>query len=235
MMIEQTVVQNRIDKRRSESGRSMIEIAIVVALIAIVSAIAVPPLISARRMHRAAGMGREVLTQIRYARQLALSKRKAITLQYDDATKQITIIQHEKIYDPDGVPNSGDETRVGTRVLSDTGYPMTTGAIVLRTIPLAASGSPVGDITFGKPANASANALGDGTNMPSPVPNPLFVRITFQPDGSVIDSTGSVSNNVIFLYNSKDPNNTAFAVSVLGAAGRAKLWRYSSSATTYSE
>lgn len=234
-MIEQQEIQSIDDRQCSERGISIIEIAIVILLIGIIAAVAVPPLMSARRLNRSAGMRREILTQLRYTRQLALSQRKAITFQYDDTNKKIIIIQHNKIYDPDNVPNSGDETRVGYRVLSDANYPMTAGATVLRTVSLASAGIPASDIKFGKPSGASTSALSDGTNLPSPVPNPADVKITFQPDGSVIDSSSSIQNNAIFLYNNSDPDSTAFAISVLGAAGRVKLWRYNSSATTYSE
>lgn len=230
-MIEQKTKVS--DKGRSESGRTLIEMAIVVALIIIVSVVAIPQLISSRRLQRAAGMGREVSTQLRYARQLAMSRRKAITFQYDDSTKEISIIQHNKVYDPDGVANSGDETRVGKLVVADSNYPMTTGATVLRTVSLTSAGIPAADIIFGKPSGASSAALGDNTNLPSPVPT--AVQITFQPDGSVINSSGNIKDSAIFLYNNLDAKNTALAISVLGAAGRVKIWRYNSSATTYAE
>lgn len=232
-MIEQKTVPQISDKKRSERGGSLIEMAVVIMLITIVAVVAVPQLISSRRLQRAAGMGREVSTQLRYARQLAMSKRKAVTFEYDDSNKQINIIQHNKVYDPDGVANSGDETRVGKLVLADSNYPMTTGASVLRTVYLTSAGIPASDIIFGKPSGAATSALGDSTNIPSPIPT--AVQITFQPDGSVINSSGNIKDSAIFLYNNRDPKNTAIAISVLGAAGRVKIWRYSSSATTYAE
>lgn len=45
-MIEQKTVQHMNDKKHSETGRSFIEIAIVIALIGIASAIAVPTLLT---------------------------------------------------------------------------------------------------------------------------------------------------------------------------------------------
>jgi hypothetical protein len=39
----------------------------------------------------------------------------------------------------------------------------------------------------------------------------------------------------MFLYNNKIPNETATAISILGASGRVKLWRYSASASQFTE
>jgi hypothetical protein len=61
------------------------------------------------------------------------------------------------------------------------------------------------------------------------------VNITFQPDGSVIDANGNPVNRALFIYNTQAPTDTAAAISVLGAAGRVKLWRYKSNVNKYVE
>ena len=61
------------------------------------------------------------------------------------------------------------------------------------------------------------------------------VDITFQPDGSVIDAGGNPINKALFFYDSKSKKDGAFAVSILGAGGRTKVWRYSNGVNAYVE
>ena len=49
------------------------------------------------------------------------------------------------------------------------------------------------------------------------------------------DASNNPINKALFFYDPKTPNDTAFAVSILGAGGRAKLWRYSSNVNVYVE
>jgi hypothetical protein len=39
----------------------------------------------------------------------------------------------------------------------------------------------------------------------------------------------------MFIYNSNAPQATASAISVMGASGRVKIWRYDQSANLYAE
>lgn len=190
----------------------------VVTIIAVVSAFSIPQLIGVRRLTRAGEMPREIVAQLRFARQQALSQQKAVTFQYNTASAQINIIQH---------------AAAGLTVMGDSSYPTTSGAVTLRTASLANSGISASDITYGRPSGATTSALADGTNLTTATSGK--VNITFQPDGSVIDSTGAPSNFALFIYNVQDPTGTARAVSVLGAGGRAKIWRYDSGTNTYME
>jgi hypothetical protein len=79
----------------------------------------------------------------------------------------------------------------------------------------------------------STAALGDGTNLTPLTGNNL--EITFQPDGSVVDASNNPQNKALFFYSSETPAETAFGISVLGAGGRAKLWRYSPNVNAYVE
>lgn len=109
----------------SHSGTSMVEVLAVVAIATILTAVAVPQVISARRLIRSASLPREVASQMRYARQQAMSQRQAFTFQYDDLAKQITIIDHQA---------------TGYTLLSASGYPNTAGSITALTIPLGVGG-----------------------------------------------------------------------------------------------
>jgi hypothetical protein len=79
----------------------------------------------------------------------------------------------------------------------------------------------------------ATTALGDSANLTATTAN--VVNITFQPDGSVINASNTPQNNALFFYHSKYPQDTAFAISILGAGGRIKIWRYSKGAQVYVE
>ena len=213
----------------SASGRSIVETLMVVTIAAILGAVAVPQLISARRLMRSSALPREVVTQMRFARQQAMSQRQAFTFQYDDSTKQIKIIDHN---------NNGNATTscnvLGKDIVGDASYPNTACSTTVLTVPLGGGPVPVADISIGVPSAISGAYLLDDTTTPTAlVANKL--NITFQPDGTVIDSAGNPLNRTLFLYNNRVPTQTAAAISVLGAAGRVKVWRYSSSVNKYAE
>jgi Tfp pilus assembly protein PilE len=203
----------------SNSGTSMVEILSVVAIATILTAVAVPQIISSRRLIRSASLPREIASQLRYARQQAMSQRQAFTFVYNDSTKQISIIDHQA---------------TGAALLSATGYPNTTGSVTALTVPVGGGGGlPASEVTFGVPTGITATTLGDTSTPTALVSNKLTV--TFQPDGTVVDANGNATNRTLFLYNNQVPNQTAFAISILGTAGRIKIWRYTTSANAYVE
>jgi prepilin-type N-terminal cleavage/methylation domain-containing protein len=236
------------DKGRGNhsSGFSLIELLIVCTVVAIISAIAVPNMISQRRLLRSSAVTREILTQLRYARQLAMSERQAITFQYNDLTKQIRIIDHNN--DPTS-PTSG------TAVLADPSYPNTNSpARVVTTVSLNQGGIPASEIAYGIPTTSTGlptghptiptSALGDGVTMTPLASN--ILNITFQADGSVVPKTGipvggitlSQANRgdaAMFIFNNAAASDTASAISVLGTSGRVKIWRYTVSGNKYVE
>ncbi len=213
--------------RHTDAGFSLIELLIVIAVIGIASAMVVPQLISSRRQFRSAGIPREIVTQLRLARQLAMSRQQAVTFQYDNANKRIVIISHQ----------AADGTRLsGIAALTDANYP--NNGVKTPPTSLTGFGVNAADIVYGKPPGALTNPLTDGTTMTPLVNN--VVNITFQPDGSVLKATGnpavlSSDDHALFIYNGQAASGTASAVSVLGSAGRVKLWRYNSSAKVYAE
>lgn len=219
----------RIDKRgwRSDDGRSVIETLMVVAIAAILTTAAMPQLISGRRLIRSSEMHRQILTQLRFTRQQAMAQRQAFTFQYDNSTKTIRIFDHQNNNNANSACNM-----TGAQVLTASGYPNTACTVTSLTVSLATS-LPASEISYGVPSGISNSNLGDGTSLTALAGN--FVNVTFQPNGTVIDSSNNFVNKSLYFYNNKVPTQTAVAISVLGAAGRVKVWRYSTSATTYAE
>ncbi len=202
----------------SQEGFSVIELLAVTALIGILSALTLPPMMAQRRLLRSAGISREIVAQLRYARQMAMSQRQSFTLQYDNVNKQILVIDHNAS---------------GLGVLTDANYPNNPGSAVVSTLRLATGGLVGSEITYGIPTGLPTAALADGvsrTNLTGGV-----INITFQPDGSVVDVNGNPLDRALFIYNSQAAKETATAISVVGSAGRVKLWRYKSSGNQYAE
>ena len=193
---------------------SMVELSVVIAIMAVVMIVAIPQLIGARRNMRAAAGPAEVKAQLRYARQQALGLQRAVTFQYDTAAREINVIKHGS---------------AGAAVLNSAGYPLTSGYTLLRTVPLAAGGVTPDEIEYGLPPGAPTTPLADTTTLTAPVNNQI--NITFQPDGSVIDAAGGTANFAMMFYHPDYAEATARAVSVLGATGRVKLWRYTDAQT----
>jgi prepilin-type N-terminal cleavage/methylation domain-containing protein len=227
-------------------GFSLIEILIVMGIAVILLVIALPTMMAQRRLMRFNSAAREFLVQLRYARQLAMSERQAITFQYDDATKEIKIIDHNN--DPTS-PTSG------TAVLAQTNYPVTSSpAVVVNTVSLVQGGLLSSEIKYGVPGTADGlpsnhlalpTSLSDGISITA-MPTSNKINITFQADGSVISpagvptggvtlSGGTRMDSAIFLFDTYAPAATPTAISILGASGRVKVWRYNDSANTFNE
>ena len=175
-------------------------------VIAIIVVLALPQMIASRRAFSFLGMKRQVATSLNAARQEAMSQRKPIIFHYSNADKKIVV-------------HGG---KFG--VLGDAKN---------QTTELAGGGLEAGDMIYGRPAGATTVALADTSNLTPLVAD--AVDITFQPDGSVVDAADHPQNNALFLYNRIYPNDMAFAISVLGAGGRVKIWRYNHATNSYVE
>lgn len=214
--------------RTKEAGRSLVETLMVITIAGIFTSIAVPQMISARRLLRTTSMAREIATQLRFARQQSMTQRQAFTFQYDNSSKTIKIFNHNN----NNNANAGCNM-TGVQVLSASGYPNTVCSTLLSSVPLA-TGTFATELTYGIPSGISNTTLDDGNTLTA-LSGTGVVNITFQPDGTVVDNTGSFTTATLFFYNNQVPTETASAISVLGTAGRIKVWRYSSSASKFAE
>jgi hypothetical protein len=107
------------------------------------------------------------------------------------------------------------------------------GAQNNQVVMFANEGLVESEIIYGKPTGAPAAALGDGSNIETLVGG--IAEVTFQADGAVLDASNNPQNKALFFYDAKNPTGLAFAISVLGAGGRVKIWRYSAGVNSYVE
>lgn len=182
---------------RSSRGFSLVELLVVLTIMAILTLVAIPAMIGQRRLLRSVALTREIMTQIRYARQLAMSTRQSITFQYDDSTKQIKIINHNNV---ESLTPSCNLSR--TAILGASGYPNTACSTVVVTIPLTQGGLVASQIVYGIPAGSPPLPVGAPVIPVTKLDDNILLtpltpagpggklNITFQADGSVIDATG---------------------------------------------
>ena len=199
-------ILNKNKKFGKQKGFSLPELLVVLLVAAIILVLALPQILSSRRLFRFSGLQRQVATSLREARQEAMSQRKPITLRYDNANKRI--ITFGGSFGANGDPKN-------------------------NIVELSGSGVDANDVKYGRPPGAPSSALSDTTNLSSLSSN--AVEITFQADGSVINASNNPQNQALFFYHDKYRSETAFAVSILGAGGRIKVWRYSQGVNAYVE
>jgi prepilin-type N-terminal cleavage/methylation domain-containing protein len=201
-----TSILKRDVKLQKQKGFSLPELVVVLLVAAIILVLALPQIISSRRLFRFSGLQRQVSTSLREARQEAMSQRKPVTFRYDNSDKRI-------------ITYGGDFGALGDAKNV--------------VVPIAGSGVEPDDVKYGRPTGVPTSALSDTTNLTNLSSN--AVEITFQSDGSVIDASNNPQNQALFFYHDKYRLDTAFAVSVLGTGGRIKVWRYSQGVNSYVE
>lgn len=192
-----------VDPLKPQRGLSVPELIVVLLVVAIISVIALPQILSSTELFGFSGMQREMVSYLREAREQAIAQRKSITFRYDHDKKRVVLYGGR-------YGNLGDYSNF-----------------------VAAFDGSDYDLDYGLPASVTATALADGTEM-SPLSGDV-IEITFRSDGSVLDAGDNPRDHALFFFHKKHQRSTAFAVSVLGAGGRIKLWRYSERVDAYIE
>ena len=196
----------RIQNSSNEKGFSLPELLVVLLILAILGTLALPQIISFQRTFRYSGMQRQIVAAIRNTRQEAMSQRTPVTFRFDKRSWQTVIYGGS-------FGNLGDQKNL--------------------VAEMSGTGLDAADLKYGIPGSVPQKALGDGTNLTELSRGAL--EITFQADGSVVDGSNNPADTAMYFFHRKYKKDTAFAVSILGAGGRVKLWRYNEQTKTYVE
>ena len=191
--------------KKEQKGLSLPEVIIVLLIIAILVVLALPQISASRRLSRFSGFQRQISTSLNEAKQNALAHKTATTFRYDNAAKRVIIYGG----------NLGALGSVGN-----------------RTTDFADSGLLPEDVVYGYPPGAAA-VLGDGSNITGLSAD--TVDVTFQADGSVINTGDGAASKALYFYDKFGRKQGAFAISISCADGRMKTWRYSKAINRYIE
>lgn len=190
--------ENTREKFRKQRGFGFPELLIFVFSISIIGMVAVPRIISFRRQSQLTEMQRQIASSLNEVRQESISQKVPLIWRYDNINKIIVIYNG----------NFG--------ALGDARN---------RLIDISNFGFEKSEIVYGRPNWIPKTPLADTSNLTELREN--SVEITFQPDGSVINEANTPQNNALFFYLKQTQPDAAFAVSVLGKEGQAKIWEYS--------
>lgn len=160
--------------KKNEKGFSLPELIIVLLILSILVVLALPQVISSRRLFRFTALQRQVASTLVDARQEAMTQRTPITFRYDNVNKNTVIYG--------GSYGALGDSKNKKAELTD-------------------SGLEKDDLVYNRPNGAPGSALADTSNM-TPLTGGT-VDIKFQPDGSVIDASNNPVNNALFFYHKK--------------------------------
>lgn len=173
---------------------------------AIIVVLAIPHVLSVRQLQRFSQFQDKVTSAVGEARSQAMTQKKPVTFRYDERSGRAFI--WGGTFGP-----AGDARN--------------------RAVDLSVQDLDSVDVKFGQPEGIAVERLADTTRPAKPVSG--HVDLTFQPDGTMIDEEKYPDNRAIFFYHDKYRINSAFAVTVLGATGRVKAFKYRASANDYIE
>jgi len=195
---------------RTERGFSLLEVIMVVGIMLMLAGLAVIQSFGSLESYQANSAADTVASQLRVARQLAISQRRNVQITFNTAVTPPTII-----YQILPRPGSGDAP-----------VPVVTGVLARQTTFMQESG--VGDtpMAFGT-CSSSGICIGGVAG------GPAFMQFTST--GQFTDSTGvNTLNGTVFIG---VPNQvlTARAVTIMGSTGRVRPYTYVGGTTVWTE
>jgi prepilin-type N-terminal cleavage/methylation domain-containing protein len=199
-------VERRAARASLAQGFSLVESLVAIAIIGIVAAISIfafnnylPTIHSDSSLQLLKG-------QLQQARQNSVDQRRTVLVTFQGTGELLTQRQNLDV-------STTPPTVISTTTLSDYFLPYGMVYTVVTGVP--------------DTPDAFGNTKAVNFNCTVALPSPC--TITFQSDGSVVDSGGNYVNGTVFI-GIAGQGRTARAVTILGATGRIKGYRYNGSA-----
>jgi prepilin-type N-terminal cleavage/methylation domain-containing protein len=176
-------------RAQSDVGFSLLEVMLTIVIIGLMTSMAVVQIGTARQAINGDSNMRVVLAQLNLARELSISQRRTIRLDFV-APNTLRIVRNE-------IP-------AGTTMLSSAVFEGPVEYLLLAGLPDTPD-------AFGR-----AQAVDFGA----------AVTILFNSDGTLIDQQGRPINGTVFLAVRGGTDRSARAITVLGATGRVRAYRW---------
>jgi len=200
----QLKAQNKERCSNGERGFSMIELCTVILIILIISAMAIFALQPALQDAKFDSAMRQVLDQLRQAREYSIANRRYVQITFPTVGAQYQIVITERNAPPYGPAGAGAD-------------------VVLSTVPIQAPAQ----FLVNTAAVDTPDGFGNGSAIEFEGQNPGPVGgMLFQSDGELIDGlTFQPINGTVFLGVANKPL-AARAITVLGSTGRVRAWKF---------
>jgi prepilin-type N-terminal cleavage/methylation domain-containing protein len=183
-----------------EQGFSLLEVLVVIGIIGVLAGITLLSFSNVLPSLRANGALQMLQSQMLVARETSVDQRRNVTVTFQGTGEVVSVLQNL----------NGSMNQLSDNILPY-GMVYTVFAGVPDTPDGFVGGAPV------NPVNCDCTGG-------------LPCTITFQSDGTVVDSSGNYVNGTVFIGNPGGANATARAVTILGTTGRIKGYHYSGTA-----
>ncbi|HEV8487623.1 MAG TPA: prepilin-type N-terminal cleavage/methylation domain-containing protein [Blastocatellia bacterium] len=196
---------SKFEIRNFRSGFSLVELLIVIAVMGIMTVIAIFALRSSKRSYAPDDEANQIVSFFREAHQRAISQRQTQRVTIDRANLVVRLMD-------EGLLPGGDEVEIIRGKLN--------GTVAMTQPSISGTLMPQPPAPYGyNPAVFSA---------PTATP-PSLAQYRFRADGSVVDSLGN-SVSATFYFTPVDMNNSSQtlvrAVTLFGPSGSTRAWKY---------
>jgi Tfp pilus assembly protein FimT len=197
-------------------GFSVPELLVVMGIIMVIASMAIFSYNNVLPTIRADAAMQYFEAQLRQAREVSVDQRRNIQVTFKGTGELVTVRQNLNI-------TTTPPTVISTTTLSD--YILDPNQMVYAVL----TGVPDTPDRFNTPSVCVTSSGICFNSSACGTPAALPCTITFQSDGTVVNSSGAYINGTIFMGNAGN-SLTARAITILGATGRIKGYRYNGKA-----